>query len=174
MLGRMQIQAYDSSFSINFGSRETLKVSIRCGFNPCARHIRRTLVPLTPATSVRVRAPMSGIGRCGLRGQTHSFHRMRCEVRPPRGRSRSIAAIAPPECVLPQFRSDLRVIFPLPRQQHDPGARRQPYTRCVRARQLGQRFFFFRCQQNLRDSSHQFLLSHISTFRQDTDISSIN
>src|ERR1035441_7393835 len=44
-----------SSFSANAGSLLILKVSTRCGFNPWARQMRRTLASLMPTAAAMVR-----------------------------------------------------------------------------------------------------------------------
>ena len=44
-----------SSFSVNWGSRLSLKVRTRCGFSPCACQMRRTLASLIPAAAAMVR-----------------------------------------------------------------------------------------------------------------------
>src|SRR5437763_14812777 len=44
-----------ASFSANFLSLLTLKVSTRCGFSPLACQIRRTVASLTPISAAMVR-----------------------------------------------------------------------------------------------------------------------
>ena len=44
-----------SSFSAKAGSLLILKVSTRCGFNPWARQMRRTLASLMPTAAAMVR-----------------------------------------------------------------------------------------------------------------------
>jgi len=59
----MYMPTMSLSFSINCGSRETLKTRTRCGFNPCWRHTRSTVVSLTPtncAASILTGRPPRG------------------------------------------------------------------------------------------------------------------
>ncbi|MCY1553251.1 hypothetical protein D9M68_897170 [compost metagenome] len=44
-----------SSFSTNFGSRETLKPRTMCGFNPWACQWRMTVLALTPNSAAILR-----------------------------------------------------------------------------------------------------------------------
>ena len=44
-----------STFSVNLGSLDSLKVRVRCGLSPCAFQMRCTLVWLMPATFAMLR-----------------------------------------------------------------------------------------------------------------------
>lgn len=107
MLGRRHVQADDvfelfdkltmsSSFSTNFGSRETLNVSTRCGLRPWACQIRSTLLSLTPICSARRRVLqcVAAAGVVCVVRRTISAASMR-GLRPLRGKSASIAARPP-------------------------------------------------------------------------------
>jgi hypothetical protein len=64
-----------SSFSAKAGSLLILKASTRCGFNPWARQMRRTLASLMPTGRGHgASAPVRGVGRLLARGHGHHTH----------------------------------------------------------------------------------------------------
>jgi len=65
-----------SSFSANFGSRETLNVSTKCGFSPLARQIRSTGIADARLGGQRARAPVGSRFGLVLCRQAHDLGRI--------------------------------------------------------------------------------------------------
>lgn len=81
MLGRIQVERNDVlEFLGEAGSLLSLKVSLRCGFRPCARQMRRTLASLIPMAAaierVLQRVALDGVCRVVLRMRS----RTRCAL----------------------------------------------------------------------------------------------
>ncbi len=80
-----------SSFSTNFGSRETLKPRTTCGFRPLARQCRKTVLALTPNSAAILRV-LQCVAASGLVCVVSSTSRATSTLTggAPRGRSRSM------------------------------------------------------------------------------------
>ena len=82
-----------SSFSTNFGSRETLNPRTMCGFKPCACQCRMTVLALTPRAAPILRV-LQCVAAGGVACVVSSTSRATSTFTggAPRGRSRSMPA----------------------------------------------------------------------------------
>ena len=167
-----------SSFSTNFGSREILKPRTRWGFGPCARQI--------PAPWCRSH-PLRGQGcACSTGGRRRQVWVVRRTIsaasttllRPPRGRSCSIAAgrlarSAPASDPPAHGRSSTALQWPdspdpaPPTAQCTPAG--QPHRSWCSARQSLQRLLFIRIQFVVAATRITGLLSGLCRLRQTED-----